>query len=71
MFQKYIWWIVCHYTTFTPMKDLTTAKITRESLKNFRIATAHSNGKKQYEIIEEASKDILKKISSKIKQSPK
>lgn len=48
------------------MKKLTTAKLTSESLKNFKMAAAIS-GDKQYEVIEEASKDVLKKISAKIK----
>jgi hypothetical protein len=50
-------------------EKLTTTKVTKESLKNFKLAAAQSDGKRQYEIIEEASKDILKKVTTK--QKPK
>jgi hypothetical protein len=48
-----------------------TGKMLPESLRNFRKAVAESDGKKQYEIIHEASEDILKKISEKIKKQTK
>lgn len=50
------------------MKELITTKITPAALKNFKLASAMS-GDKQYDVIEQASKDILKKISDKIKSS--
>ena len=54
---------------FTPMKEtLTTIKVTESAKKNFNLAAATS-GKKQWEVSEEASKDVLKKLSSKVKSS--
>lgn len=51
------------------MKEkLITIKVTASAKKNFNLAAAHA-GKKQWEISKEASDDILKKISAKIKKS--
>lgn len=41
-------------------------KVTQKSLNNFRMATGMVVNGKQYKVVEEASEDVLKKISSKI-----
>lgn len=51
-------------------KKLITIKVTETTIKNFNMASAMS-GDKQYEVAEEASKDVLKKISTKIKSKNK
>jgi hypothetical protein len=64
---SFFWKCENNFTTFTPMrKKLTTTKVTSASLYNFKIASSLAN-RKQYDVIEEASKDVLKKISTKIK----
>lgn len=48
--------------------ELVTIKVTKKAVTNFNIASKKVN-LKQYEIVEEASEDVLKKISSKIKKN--
>lgn len=47
---------------------LVTMKVPQDALTNFRIATAMLPNGKQYEVVMEASEDVLKKISNKIKK---
>ena len=49
-------------------KKYTTMKVKVKTLQNFNVAAALA-AKHQLEITEEASKDILKKISAKIKNN--
>ena len=51
-------------------KKYTTMKVKVKTLQNFNVAAALAV-KHQLEITEEASKDILKKISAKIKHKSK
>lgn len=50
--------------------ELVTMKARPESLKNFNHAAKIGN-MKQYEIVHEASEDVLRKISEKIKKQKK
>lgn len=66
-----IWLFDVTFTTFTFMeKKYTTMKVKVKTLQNFNVAAALA-AKHQLEITEEASKDILKKISAKIKNKSK
>ncbi len=69
--HKYIWLFDVTFTTFTFMeKKYTTMKVKVKTLQNFNVAAALAD-KHQLEITEEASKDVLKKISAKIKHKSK
>lgn len=47
---------------------LKSIKVTEETIRNLNAAAGFA-GKKQYQIAQEASEDVLKKISAKIKES--
>lgn len=49
---------------------LVTIKVTEKSVENFNDAAKKAN-LNQYEVVEEASKDVLGKISARIKKASK
>lgn len=51
-------------------ENLKSIKVTDATIENFNLAAVQTK-KFQYEVAEEASKDILKKISAKIKSTKK